>query len=270
MDEQASGMMEPVIYEGLNSPKLPYTSRWIEVSGSKMHYIEGGRPNGDPILFVHGVPTWLYDWREIMPELAAHGRVIAVDLIGYGRSDKPHIDYTWSNHAEYFARFVEALGLRNVTFVAHDVGAIASFVYASRHEENVKGVVFMEGAYPPGFPPSPEMLGMFEPFTTAEGVASILNGNAMIEMFVLAPEAFRRERTADEKNAYRFPYATPDDRIALADALRQFFDPAQIKIMEAYIAWMQETELPMLYTYYDARQCESQRLDGGMNGLKPI
>ncbi len=83
-----------------------------------------------------------------MPELAAHGRVIAVDLIGYGRSDKPHIDYTWSNHADYFERFVDTQGLKDVTFVAHDVGAIASFVYASRHEDNVKGCVFMEGLSP--------------------------------------------------------------------------------------------------------------------------
>ncbi len=92
----------------------------------------------------------------------------------------------------------------------------------------------------------------------------------MIEMLVLAPGAFRVELIEAEKNAYRFPCTTPDDRPALDDALSQFFAPAQIKIMEAYIAWLQETELPMLYTYYNARQCESQRLDGGMNGLKPI
>jgi haloalkane dehalogenase len=85
-----------------------------------MHYIEGGNPGGDPILFVHGVPTWLTDWREVMPELAAHGRLIAVDLIGYGRSDKPHIEYTWSNYTDYFERFVDTLVLRNITFVDHD------------------------------------------------------------------------------------------------------------------------------------------------------
>jgi hypothetical protein len=58
-------------------------------------------------------------------------------------------------------------------------------------------------------------------------------------MLVLAPDAFRVELTEAEKKVYRFPYATPDDRLALADALSQFFDPAQIKIMQAYIAWMQ-------------------------------
>ncbi len=68
-------------------------------------------------------------------------------------------------------------------------------------------------------------------------------------MLVLAPGTFRVELTEAEKNVYRFPYATPDDRLALADALSLFFDPAQIKIMQAYITWLQETELPMLYTY---------------------
>ena len=68
-------------------------------------------------------------------------------------------------------------------------------------------------------------------------------------MFVLAPGVFRKELTEAEKNTFRFLYATPDDRLALVDALRQFFNPAQIKIMEAYIDWIQETELPMLYTY---------------------
>ena len=67
-----------------------YLSKYAEVVGSKMHYVESG--TGDPVLFLHGQPTWSYLWRNIMPELEGRGRLIALDLIGYGMSDKPDVD----------------------------------------------------------------------------------------------------------------------------------------------------------------------------------
>jgi haloalkane dehalogenase len=71
-------------------------SHFVDVFGSKMHYIEDG--SGDPILFLHGIPTSSYLWRNIIPYLAPLGRCIAVDLIGMGKSDKPDIDYTIEDH----------------------------------------------------------------------------------------------------------------------------------------------------------------------------
>src|SRR5215510_11846899 len=82
----------PLVYEGLTFPKLPYVSRWIEVNGVKIHYIEGGDPGANPILFLHGIPTWSYIWRNVMPIVEPAGRVIAIDLVGFGRSDRPDKD----------------------------------------------------------------------------------------------------------------------------------------------------------------------------------
>jgi len=70
---------------------FPFESRFIEVNGSPMHYVEEGA--GDPILFLHGQPTSSYLWRNIIPHLSSLGRCIAPDLIGFGKSDKPDIEY---------------------------------------------------------------------------------------------------------------------------------------------------------------------------------
>jgi haloalkane dehalogenase len=71
--------------------EFPFTSKFIEINGSNIHYIEEGA--GDPIVFIHGNPTSSYLWRNIIPYLTPHARCIALDLIGMGKSDKPEIDY---------------------------------------------------------------------------------------------------------------------------------------------------------------------------------
>ncbi len=71
------------------STAFPYESRYVDVLDSEMHYVEQGE--GDPILFLHGNPTSSYLWRNVIPHAAPHGRAIAVDLIGMGRSGKPDL-----------------------------------------------------------------------------------------------------------------------------------------------------------------------------------
>ncbi len=73
------------------STEFPFESKYLEVKGSKIHYIEEGE--GDPILFLHGNPTSNYLWRNIIPYPTKQGRCIVPDLIGMGKSDKPAIDY---------------------------------------------------------------------------------------------------------------------------------------------------------------------------------
>ncbi len=83
---------------------FPYESQFVEVLGSKMHYIDEGK--GDPILFIHGNASWSYLWRNIIPFVIPQGRVIAVDLIGMGKSDKPKIDYTFADQSRYLESFI--------------------------------------------------------------------------------------------------------------------------------------------------------------------
>lgn len=75
------------------SSSFNFKSNYIEINGSKIHYVDEGE--GDPILLIHGNPTWSYVWRNIIPELKPYGRVIAFDLIGFGKSGKPEIEYSF-------------------------------------------------------------------------------------------------------------------------------------------------------------------------------
>ena len=79
-------------------------SKSVEITGSKMHYLAAGQ--GDPILLLHGIPTSSYVWRNIIPYLAPLGRCIAPDLIGFGYSDKPEIDYSIDDHIRYVESFI--------------------------------------------------------------------------------------------------------------------------------------------------------------------
>ena len=128
------------------SAAMPYKSKFVEVEGSRIHYVEEG--SGDPILFIHGNPTSCYLWRNVIPHLSSDARCLALDLIGMGRSDKPEIEYRLVDHARYVDAFIAALGLERLTLVLHDWGSALGFHYARRHAANVKGIAFMEGDRP--------------------------------------------------------------------------------------------------------------------------
>ena len=103
------------------SADFNFESNYIEVEGSKIHYIDVG--SGDPILFLHGNPTSSYLWRNIIPYLSSSGRCIAMDLIGMGKSDKPDIDYRFVDHVTYVEGLIDKMGLKNITLVIHDWGS---------------------------------------------------------------------------------------------------------------------------------------------------
>ena len=100
------------------SAAFPFESNYTDVLGPNIHYIDEGE--GDPILFLHGQPTSSYLWRNIIPHMTSLGRCIAPDLIGFGKSDKPDIEYRFFDHVGYIEGFIEALGLKNITLVVHD------------------------------------------------------------------------------------------------------------------------------------------------------
>src|SRR3989442_735014 len=97
--------------------EFEFKPNYVEVDGSRIHYIDEGQ--GKPILFLHGMPTWSYLWRNIIPELTKNARCIAPDLIGMGRSDKPDIAYTVFDHIHYIEKFIDQLNLTDITLVLH-------------------------------------------------------------------------------------------------------------------------------------------------------
>ena len=119
----------------------------IKVLGKNMSYVEKGE--GDPIIFQHGNPTSSYLWRNIIPYLENQGRCIAIDLIGMGDSDKltDEGNNTYSYHVQkkYFDACIEELEInKNITFVIHDWGSALGFNWAYEHQQDIKGICYME------------------------------------------------------------------------------------------------------------------------------
>jgi haloalkane dehalogenase len=99
----------------------PFASREIDLDGHRYHYIDEG--SGEVLLLVHGNPTWSFYWRELIRRLSPKYRIVAVDHIGCGLSDKPAgYPYQLAQHIDNLARFVERLGLEDMTLVGHDWG----------------------------------------------------------------------------------------------------------------------------------------------------
>jgi len=235
------------------SPDFPFKSNYIEVKGSKLHYVDEG--SGDPILFLHGNPTSSYLWRNIIPYMIPKARCVAPDLIGFGKSDKPDIEYRFFDHVKYVEGFIEKMDLKNVTLVMHDWGSALGFHYAMRHENNIKGIAFMEAILMPI--PSWEMFPevareMFQGFRTTEvGWDMIVNKNMFIEK--LMPIGVVRKLTEEEMNHYREPFKDPASRKPMwrwPNEIPIEGEPADVvEIVETYNKRLQQSELPKLLFY---------------------
>lgn len=110
----------------------------------RMHYVDEGPRDGDIILCLHGQPTWSYLYRKMIPVLAGAGyRVIAPDIVGFGKSDKPaaRADYTYQNHIGWMTRFVEAVTLQKITLVCQDWGGLIGLRLVAGHPDRFARVV---------------------------------------------------------------------------------------------------------------------------------
>ena len=235
------------------SPDFPYESHYLEVEGSKLHYIEIG--SGDPILFLHGNPTSSYLWRNIIPYVTPLGRCIALDLIGMGKSGKPDIEYRFFDHVKYVEEFIRAMDLQDITLVLHDWGSALGFYYASRHADNVKGLAFMEAILKP-IASWEEMdegtRQMFQALRTPElGWDLVVNQNIFVEQAI--PGSIIRPLTEVEMNHYREPFTDPPSRKPIwrwPNEIPIEGEPADVvKAVETYNRWLKSTELPKLLLY---------------------
>lgn len=243
------------VEEGI-SAAFPYEYRFIEVKGSRMAYVEAGDPNGPPILLVHGNPTSAYLWRNVIPQLEAQGRVIAVDLIGMGKSDKPEIDYRFADQAAYLAGFIEAMKLEGLFLVLHDWGGGVGIDYAARHPENVRGIAMFEMAIKPMSLKDADLATeyLFGRMREKEdGDALLIKDNFFVE--VLLPMMSGRELSTKEMAYYRAPYKTEKSR----KPVRQW--PLEIPLdgvpkdnterIGANYRWLISSDVPLFMLYAD-------------------
>ncbi len=234
------------------SAEYPFESKYVEVFGSRVHYVEEGK--GDPILFLHGNPTWSYLWRNIIPYASKVGRAIAMDLIGMGKSDKPDIEYRFFDHAKYVEGFIDGLGLENLTLVVHDWGSALGFHYAARNTAKIKGIALMEPilwVFSLKNVPEP-WRSMFTAFRTpGVGWDMIVRQNVFIER--LLPAGVIRKLTDEEMNKYREPFSAPESRKPLWRWPNEVpFDGEPKDVAEAvtsYVEALKQSGLPKLLIY---------------------
>jgi haloalkane dehalogenase len=125
--------------------EFPYEPRFFDQNGARYAYIDEGQ--GPVLLCVHGNPTWSFAWRHVIADLSRDHRVIAVDHIGCGRSDKPaNYPYRLANHVENLTRFIEGLDLNQITLIGHDWGGCIGMGAAVRRPDRFSRFVLMNTA----------------------------------------------------------------------------------------------------------------------------
>ncbi len=151
-----------------NLQGYPFAPNYAEVTAAdgtplRLHYVDEGPRDGEIVLCMHGQPSWSYLYRKMIPPLSAAGfRVIAPDLIGFGRSDKPVSveDYTYAAHVDWMGQFLRKLDLTGLTLVCQDWGGLIGLRVASEHLDRFKRLVIANTGLPSTAQISDEMSNM--------------------------------------------------------------------------------------------------------------
>lgn len=127
--------------------EYPFAPRFLELGEVALHYVDEGPRDAEPLLFVHGNPTWSFLWRKLIARFSSERRCVAPDHIGCGWSDKPQeYDYTLEQHVANLVALVERLELRNITLVMHDWGGAIGMGLATRFPQRIARLVVMNTA----------------------------------------------------------------------------------------------------------------------------
>ena len=231
-------------------PFAPHYRTIVDADGTelRLHYVDEGPQAAAPVLLMHGEPSWSYLYRKIIADLVARGhRVIAPDLIGFGRSDKPaaRTDYTFERHVAWMSQWLTGLDLKDITLFCQDWGGLIGLRLVAAFPERFAAVVVSNTGLPTGS-------GMSDGFTAwlnfSQSVPElpigfILNGGCV------------RDLTDAEKAAYEAPY--PDE--SYKEGARQFpvlvpITPEHASVAENRAAWavLERFEKPFVTAFSDA------------------
>jgi haloalkane dehalogenase len=184
-------------------PGFPFEPHYVEQDGLRLHYVDEG--DGDPVLLLHGEPTWSYLYRKLIPQLAEVARVVAPDYFGFGRSDKP-VDrdwYSYDRHYESIERLAEELDLRELTVVVQDWGGPIGLRLAVTQPDRVARLVIMNTGVGAGRAPSEEWL-RFRAFVRRVGTD--LQAGQLVKITCVT------ELPDDVVAAYDAPFPTPESK----------------------------------------------------------
>ena len=151
-----------------NLPNFAFEPHYIEVDGIKIHYLDEGSKDAEVILLMHGEPSWCFLYRHMIPILVKNGyRIIAPDLVGFGRSDKPteQTDHTYSKHVYWITKVVQSLDLNNITLFCQDWGSLIGLRVAIENQERFIRIVLSNGGLPTGDQQMPEAFTNWREFS---------------------------------------------------------------------------------------------------------
>ena len=128
----------------VTSPRIRTRGHVADLLRCSSRRCTGSLVLGDPIVFMHGNPTSSFLWRNILPKFEGKGRLLAPDMIGFGQSGKPAIEYSLADFQRYYDAWFELLDLRNATLVLQDYGGLFGVDWARRHADRVKAIALLE------------------------------------------------------------------------------------------------------------------------------
>jgi haloalkane dehalogenase len=227
-------------------PDFPFAPHYVEIDagdGSRLriHYLDEGPPDGETVLLLHGEPTWSYLYRTMIPHLTAAGlRAVALDLVGFGRSDKPahRSDYTYQAHVDWTWAAVDAIGLDAITLACQDWGGLIGLRLVGEHPERFARVVAANTFLPTGDRPPGDAFLAWQRFSQDAPefkVGRIVHGGCVNDLPPEVVAAYDAPFPDDtyQQGARQFPLLVPtrpDDPAAPAnraawDTLRGFERP---------------------------------------------
>jgi len=148
-------------------PDYNFGANYVDIGGLRMHYVDEGPRDADPVLMLHGEPSWSYLYRHMIRPIANAGfRAIAPDLIGFGKSDKPRrsSDYSYFGHVTWMRQFLEKLDLREITLVCQDWGSLIGLRLAAENEQRFAMIVLANGGLPTGYQQMPKVFRLWRAF----------------------------------------------------------------------------------------------------------
>ena len=148
-------------------PDYDFTPNYVDVDGMRMHYVDEGPRDGAVILLLHGEPSWSYLYRFMIPPLRDAGfRVVAPDLLGFGKSDKPASknSYSFAGHVSWMRAFIEELQLTDITLFCQDWGSLIGLRVAAENEARFARIALGNGGLPTGDQEMPKVFRIWQNF----------------------------------------------------------------------------------------------------------
>ena len=198
------------------SPDLfPFESRFFDSSAGRVHYVEEG--SGQPLLLLHGNPTWSFLYRHLISELSGHFRCIAPDQLGFGLSERPPgFGYTPAEQAAVVGQLIGELDLRGLILMCQDWGGPVGLSAASAAPDRIAGLVLGNTWF---WPSSAYFRAFGLVMSTGPMQRQILQRNLFVERFI--PAGVIRELSDQEMDHYRGVQPSPEARVGVAEYPRQ-------------------------------------------------